>query len=692
MDSRYLVPALAALGVLAALPAAAQTADAVPSAGTPTAVPAASVPVATAVPGPAATPLDAVTTTGTRTALISGDSALPVSVIDREQILQRDPRSPAELLRFVPGVEIDGAPRATAMEPSIRGLGGDRIAFRLDGSRLNFNAGHRGRIFIEPELIRQVDVLRGPGSALYGSGAIGGIIAFRTIEPEDLLPPGSEHPVGGFIRSGYQSNGRAFRSTGAFAARAGDFAGLVAVSGLNNGNLTDGAGNTIPFSADTTLTTMARLNWAPEFNRFSLSAMRFQDNHQIPIAANTATLQSITDRTTEQESYVARWNYENPATPLLQPQVVLYRNRTHLDEQRLTGTAVRDTTELVTTGIDAQNTSRFSFFGLDRHVLTFGSELYRDEQEGTANGLLRSQFPSASQNVLGLYLQDEISIGALSVVPGIRWDNFSQESPDGLNDQEFTRASPKISVAYRVTDWLQPYASYAQAFRAPSLTELYVGGQHFPGNSFVPNPNLQPEISENVEVGVNLRFSDVVIPGDRLRARLTAFNNNIDNYIEQLVLARTTVSRNVGRARIQGAELELQYDSGAVFGGITATVLKGDNLTDNEPLASIPANRVSLQGGYRFLEQGVIVGGRWLVVAEQNRNPNVAGVAQQTAGYGLLDLYATWTPPFAQWARLDVGIDNVFDHAYRRSNWNSDPPPPFYETGRNIRGAIRISF
>jgi hemoglobin/transferrin/lactoferrin receptor protein len=681
MDSRRFVSTLAALGVLATLPAAAQTPDAAPAA---TATPA-------ATPAPAATPLDAVTTTGTRTALISGDSALPVTVIDREQILQRDPRSPTELLRFVPGVEIDGAPRTTAMEPSIRGLGGDRIAFRLDGSRLNFNAGHRGRIFVEPELLRQVDVLRGPGSALYGSGAIGGVIAFRTIEPEDLLPPGGEHPIGGFMRGGYQSNGRTFRGTGAFAARAGDVAGLVAASGLNNGNFTDGAGNTIPFSADTTLTTLGRLNWTPGFNRFSLSALRFQDNHEIPIAANTATLQSVTDRTTEQESYVARWNYDNPNTPLLQPQVVLYRNRTHLSEQRLTGTAVRDTTELVTNGIDAQNTSRFSLFGLDRHVLTFGSELYRDEQEGRANGIPRGQFPSASQDVLGLYLQDEISIGAFSVVPGIRWDNFRQESPDGRNDQDSTRASPKISVAYRVTDWLQPYVSYAQAFRAPSLTELYVGGQHFPGNVFVPNPSLQPEISENVEIGVNLRFSDVVVPGDRLRARLTAFNNTIDNYIEQLVLARTTVSRNVGRARIQGAELELQYDSGPVFAGVTASVLKGDNLTDDEPLASVPANRVSLQGGYRFLEQGVIVGGRWLVVAEQSRNPNVPGVAQQTAGYGLLDLYATWTPPFAQWARLDVGIDNVFDQAYRRSNWNSDPPPPFYETGRNIRGSLRIS-
>jgi hemoglobin/transferrin/lactoferrin receptor protein len=640
----------------------------------------------------AATPLDAVTATGTRTSIVSGDSALPVTVIDRSQILERDARSPADLLRDVPGVEISGVPRTTAMEPEIRGLGGDRIAFRLDGARLNFNAGHRGRIFLDPDLLRSIDVLRGPGSALYGSGAIGGVIAFRTIEPEDILPPGSAHPVGGFLRAGYQTQGTTYRGTGAFAARAGDFAGLAAASGLNNRNFTDGAGNTIPYTGDTAATVLGRLNWTPEHHRFSLSALRFQDDHQIPIAANTATTTGITDRTTVQESYALRWNYANPSTPWLEPQVVLYRNYVNLAEQRISGTLARDTTRLTTHGVDAQNTSRFSLFGMDRHTLTFGTELYRDEQEGGTNGLPRPQFPSASQDVLGVYLQDEIEIGALSVVPAIRWDNFQQQSPDGLNNQDSSRASPKISVAYRVTDWLQPYASFATAFRAPSLTELYVSGQHFPGNVFVPNPFLKPETAENTEIGANLRFSNVLREGDRLRARVTAFNNNIDNYIEQIVLPRTTLSRNVGRARIQGAELELQYDTGHVFAGITASLLKGDNLTAGEPLASVPANRMSLLGGYRFLDDGVTVGGRWIMVAEQDRNPDLPGVAQETPGYGLLDLYATWVPPFAQWARLDFGIDNVFDQAYRRSNWNSNPPPPYYEVGRNIRGSVRISF
>ncbi|MBR0681890.1 TonB-dependent hemoglobin/transferrin/lactoferrin family receptor [Roseomonas eburnea] len=688
MDSRQLL--VTTIALLAAAPAAAQTpgaAEAVPPA--PAATPS---PTATSN-APAATPLDAVTATGTRTPGVSGDGAAPVSVIRREEILERDSRSVSELIRDVPGVEISGVPRTTAMQPMIRGLGDDRIVFRIDGARNNFNAGHRGRIFVDPELLRQVDVLRGPGSTLYGSGAIGGVISMRTIEPDDLIRPGSELPVGGFLRGGYQSQGGMWRGTAAAAARAGDFAALGAISGFNNAYVTDGAGNTIPYTGDQVANGLARLQWRPGFHAFDLAAQMFRDSHVIPIAANTATTTSVTDRVTEQQVYTLRWNYNDPGMPLLQPQVVAYRNHVQLDERRQTGTRARDTTELTTTGIDAQNTSRFQLFGWDRHTLTLGTEIYRDEQEGTQNDRPRGQFPSANQDVMAFFVQDQIAIGDLTLVAALRYDSFDQSADGNTNDRSVDRFSPRVSAAYQVLPWLEPYVAYAEAFRAPSLTELYVSGQHFPGNSFVPNPNLQPETSHNIEAGVNLRFSDVLRDGDRLRIRVTAFRNEIDNFIEQLVFARTTESRNVRTARIEGIEAELQYDAGSWFGAVSASALKGDNLTDDQPLASVPANRMTLSGGYRFLDDGVTVGARWLLVAAQDRNPtNIPGLAEETSGYGLLDLYASWRPNFAPNLRFDIGVDNVFDHAYRRSTWNSNPPPPFYEVGRNIRGAVTLTF
>lgn len=665
MDSRNLVAATLAL--LAATPAAAQQATA-----------------------PAVTPLDAVTTTATRTRAVSGDIAVPVTVVGREEIERRDARSVLDLIRDIPGVESSGVPRTTAMQPVIRGLGEERIVLRVDGARNNFNAGHRGRTFVDPDLLRQVEVLRGPGSTLYGSGALGGVVSLRTIEAADILQPGAR--FGGFLGTGWQSQGSGPRGTLALGAREGDFSLLGAISGFTNNNFTDGRGTTIPYTGDEAVSLLGKLGWNPGNHRFELTAQRFRDDHQIPIAANTATTTGITDRTTQQDNLSLRWSYADPSMPLFEPQIVLYRTEVDITEQRLTGTRARDRTELTTHGVDAQNTSRFSLGALGRHALTFGTEYYRDEQEGFSNDLPRAQFPTASQTVLGFFVQDEISLGAFTLTPGLRFDRFEQESPNGLNDHEVDRVSPRVSLAWQVLPWLQPYVSYAEGFRAPSLTELYVGGQHFPGNNFVPNPNLRPEVSRNKEAGVNLRFADVLREGDRLRFRLSAFRNDLEDFIEQTVLPTTTVSRNVGSARITGMEAEAQYDAGTWWLGLGAAALKGDNLETNQPLASIPAHRVSLNAGYRFLDQGVTVGGRLTAAAEQDRAPDTAGVAQQTSGYGTLDLFASWTPPSTPNLRIGLAVDNVFDHAYRRSNWNSDPAPAFYETGRNIRGSLRISF
>src|SRR5688572_12071003 len=119
MDQRTLLAATLAL--MAASPAAAQTAIQ-------TAEPAAP----TGSPASAATPLDAVTTTATRTRAVAGDLATPTTVVGREEIERRDARSVLDLVRDIPGVESSGVPRTTAMQPVIRGLGEERIVLRLD--------------------------------------------------------------------------------------------------------------------------------------------------------------------------------------------------------------------------------------------------------------------------------------------------------------------------------------------------------------------------------------------------------------------------------------------------------------------------------------------------------------------------------------------------------------------------------
>jgi hemoglobin/transferrin/lactoferrin receptor protein len=184
----------------------------------------------------------------------------------------------------------------------------------------------------------------------------------------------------------------------------------------------------------------------------------------------------------------------------------------------------------------------------------------------------------------------------------------------------------------------------------------------------------------------------VLAARDSLRARLSLFQNDIDDYIELVVGTNTSTARNVARARIRGIEFEAGYDSGPWFASLGASALEGRNRTDDEPLSLIPQHKVSVTLGHRFLEDGWTVGGRVLAAATQSDKPQPS---YPTSGYGILDLFASYAPvegPLEGW-RVDVGLDNVFDHAYRRVSWDSGAnPSQYYEVGRNLKVALRAQF
>ena len=113
------------------------------------------------------------------------DTSLSASgTTDRSTIERLQPNSVSELLRDVPGVETSDNHNDPAQSIGIRGLQDfGRVNVMIDGARQNFQvSGHarNGTFYLEPELIGSVDITRGPTSAIYGSGAIGGVVNFAT--------------------------------------------------------------------------------------------------------------------------------------------------------------------------------------------------------------------------------------------------------------------------------------------------------------------------------------------------------------------------------------------------------------------------------------------------------------------------------------------------------------------------------
>ena len=208
---------------------------------------------ATTQAAPAAVPtysMGAVTATADRTEKAAIDTTAPVSVRTSEELDRTMPSTVTDLLSGIPGVTAYQTAGQPGTKINIRGLQDfGRVNVMVDGARQNFQRSSHGQnttVFIDPDLIGQVDVVRGPSAVVYGSGAIGGIVNFQTKDAKDLLRKGQT--FGGQVTGIYGDNSAERR--GAISGYAvADWADVVAsVSGSDRGNFKGGDGKKVDAS------------------------------------------------------------------------------------------------------------------------------------------------------------------------------------------------------------------------------------------------------------------------------------------------------------------------------------------------------------------------------------------------------------------------------------------------------------
>lgn len=174
------------------------------------------------------------------------DTAGNESVITSERIEQNVTRSLADVFRYEPGVQVQSSiGRFGETSINIRGLEGNRVLMNIDGVRAPdaFQQGpiQLGRAAIEPSLLKQVDIVRGPGSLIYGEGGIGGVVAFETKDPDDFLGLfGRDNYIG--ITGGYYSAYSGWAETPVIALRTGYLETMFAYTRRDAGEVeTEGA-------------------------------------------------------------------------------------------------------------------------------------------------------------------------------------------------------------------------------------------------------------------------------------------------------------------------------------------------------------------------------------------------------------------------------------------------------------------
>ena len=173
------------------------------------------------------TQLDAVTTAATRTRRPLDDVPATVSVITTEDIDRENMQDVRDLVRNEPGVTVGNNPfRAGYQNFLIRGIGGNRVLLMVDGMRMpdfpdsNHGAGTYTREQPDLEDIKRVEIIRGPASALYGSDAIGGVVAYTTKDPGDYMIGGKNFFAS--IKGAYSGANQQFAETVTGAVRQGN--------------------------------------------------------------------------------------------------------------------------------------------------------------------------------------------------------------------------------------------------------------------------------------------------------------------------------------------------------------------------------------------------------------------------------------------------------------------------------------
>ncbi|BBE96468.1 TPA: TonB-dependent hemoglobin/transferrin/lactoferrin family receptor [Haemophilus influenzae] len=499
----------------------------------------------------------------------------------KDSLLSKQATSVAAALEDIPNVDIRGGSRSIAQKPNIRGLSDNRVVQVIDGVRQNFDLAHRGSYFLPMSLIQEIEVIKGPSSSLWGSGALGGVVAMRTPNALDLLKNNDKFGVK--IRQGYQTaNNLSERDASVFAAN-DKFDVLISAFYNNADNLRTGRGNKLNNTAYKQFGGLAKFGWQiNDANRVELShrETRFKQtapgnneakneltneqltkqieefhgsNNSFPPRKKPSTSETLkfysgvktrfgsvsylSDQQIPDQSTVFNY-YLTPDNPYLNTHIALYNNKTIEKEQRKVS-GVKDQTKLTTRGINLRNSSELSHISFVYGVDYMRDKISTERGTNSSDAKFRAEPYNANSNTTGVYLIAHMPLFGekLLLSPSVRYDHYDTSSKTVKYKDK--HLSPATKLTWKVTNWLDFSAKYNEAFRAPSMQERFVSGAHFGGSirgldtidRFVANPNLRPETAKNKEITANLHFDSLFKQGDKFKVEATYFRNDVKDLI-----------------------------------------------------------------------------------------------------------------------------------------------------------------
>lgn len=529
-----------------------------------------------------------VTVTATRTQVSSAETAVPVSIVGREEIERKAVNTVGDIFRTLPGTSTANE-GPFSVRPRIRGLDSNRVLILVDGERLNNSRTSTGQSGIETGLvetsqIESVEVVRGSGSVLYGTDALAGTINIITRDTPPKRDAGFR--FGAAFDTFYSSNENGRRgnlavngSSKYFAFRVAQSlerfdnyftgkadgkvpAGVLAIGGImpdgevlnsqSHGGNTQAVGrffitdtNTLRFNYDRRrAANIGSPTLANEFNAYFPFSNRDKFSGRFDSVNLTEYLQRVSLSGFYQKQ---NRNFTNVVTV---PPPLCFCPGVYQFSETITNTN--------TAGFDLQSDWKLGY----RNQMVAGVSFFRDENTDrrllitsttsfSPNRTIRNSrsVPDASLTNIAAFAQNEFRVNSrLKLIGGIRYDRFTTKAaptPEFTLDTRFTAdqiedlglkgltdglnvantaVTGDFGVVYKVTDNISASARLGRSFRTPNIFERFFTDPGSVEGFLVGNPKLKPETGINFDTSLKFQTS-------RFAGAVTYFNNLYDNFL-----------------------------------------------------------------------------------------------------------------------------------------------------------------
>lgn len=628
-------------------------------------------------------------------------------------------QSVGSLFRSQPGTAVHGD-GSWGQNPVLRGLKKESIVLQVDGVRLN-SAQPQGALasFASLGLLDSIEVVKGPGSVLHGSGALGGAVNLRTPEAEFSDRPS----IGGRFSASAGSVDDSVGGRAILQLANRDHALVLGATGRDVGDYDtpEGRVENSGFSSGAFLLKYAfRLT---DGHRLKLNVQGQEDRDVwYPGSAKPGpnpALGTLTIHSPRQERELYEVAYEGEVGPGTL-ETSLYRQEVFRQIRAWSSGLERNQVWNDVTFTTDGGRIQYRLPLGERHLLTLGVEAW--EMSGdperfqytpplSDNAVATSPFRNGVIESRGVFVQDEIMFDDWTLMLGARYDSVTGDADvkgsepnatsEGLRNESDT-LSWSLGAIYNASPMLNPYVSLGSAYRAPDMRERFEDAARGDGYFHIGNPQLDPERSTSLELGLKGR-------SERGEYRLAAFHTRIDDYIAGRITGATNAqnqpikrTENLDRVEIQGVEagFVLPLD-GQLAGGHwqldgSLTWLRGTNKQDDEPLYQMPSHEATLGIG-----QHPPAGFHWHAqvrgVASQDRTADIFsnGTERATPGYATADLGVGWHfGPAAGLSSLEVGLEvnNLFDRGYREHLIDQPEGGELLAPGRGAVATLRGRF